>query len=146
MTLFCSFLWLSNIPWWLSGKESACQYRRHKFDPFVRKIPWRRKWQPTLVFLSGESHGQRSLVGYSPCSSKRGGHDLVTKQQQFFYREGEMGRGYYKQKVHWRKLGVWSIVAFQGFNLTVSHWLSCSNSTFLIKRKINLHKLVVWNN
>jgi len=35
------------------------------FDPWVRKIPWRRAWQPTPVFLPGESHGQRSLVGYS---------------------------------------------------------------------------------
>ena len=35
------------------------------FNPWVRKIPWRRKWQPTPVFLPGESHGQRSLVGYS---------------------------------------------------------------------------------
>ena len=38
---------------------------RHGFDPWVGKIPWRRKWQPTPVFLPGESHGQRSLVGYS---------------------------------------------------------------------------------
>jgi len=82
MTLFCSFLWLSNIPWWLSGKESACQYRRHKFDPCVRKIPWRRKWQPIPLFLPVKSHGQRSLVGYSPWGHKRTGHDLVTKQQQ----------------------------------------------------------------
>ena len=36
------------------------------FDPWVRKIPWRREWQPTPVFLPGEFHGQRSLVGYSP--------------------------------------------------------------------------------
>ena len=35
------------------------------FDPWVRKIPWRRKWQPTPVFLPGESHGWRSLVGYT---------------------------------------------------------------------------------
>ena len=50
-------------------KEPACQYRRPKkcgFDPWVRKIPWRRAWQPTPVFFPGESHGQRSLVGYSP--------------------------------------------------------------------------------
>ena len=40
------------------------------FDPWVAKIPWRRKWQPTPVFLPGEFHGQRSLVGYSPCGSK----------------------------------------------------------------------------
>ena len=37
---------------------------RHGFDLWVRKIPWRRAWQPTPVFLPGESHGQRSLVGY----------------------------------------------------------------------------------
>jgi len=52
------------------GKEPAHQCRRHKrqggFYPWVGKIPWRRKWQPTPVFLSGESHGQRSLAGYSP--------------------------------------------------------------------------------
>ena len=45
---------------------NTCQYRRHGFDPWVGKIPWRRKWQPTPVFLPGKSHGQRSLVGYSP--------------------------------------------------------------------------------
>ena len=48
-----------------SGKESACQCRRLGFDPWVGKIPWRRKWQTTPVFLPGESHEQRRLVGYS---------------------------------------------------------------------------------
>ena len=50
-------------------KESTCQCRRLKIcglDPWVRKIPWRRKWQPTPVLLPGEAHGQRGLVGYSP--------------------------------------------------------------------------------
>ena len=54
------------LPKWLSGKESACQCRRHKkcrFNPWIGKIPWNRKWQPTLVFLPGEFHDQRSLVG-----------------------------------------------------------------------------------
>ena len=57
----------------LSGKEPACQCRRHrrlKFDPQVGKIPWRRAWQPTLVFLPRESHGQRSLAGYGPWGLK----------------------------------------------------------------------------
>ena len=49
-----------------SGKRSACQCRRYRFDPWVRKIPWRRKQQPTPLFLPGEPHGQRTLVGYSP--------------------------------------------------------------------------------
>ena len=46
-----------------SGKESACQCRRHGFNPWAGKIPWRRAWQPTPVFLPGESHGQRTLAG-----------------------------------------------------------------------------------
>ena len=49
---------------WLSGKEPICQCTRPGFDPWVGKIPWRRKWQPTPVFLPEKSHGQRSLVGY----------------------------------------------------------------------------------
>ena len=40
------------------------------FDPWVGKFPWRREWQPTLVFLLGEFHGQRSLAGYSPWGHK----------------------------------------------------------------------------
>ena len=44
--------------------------RRRRLDPWVRKIPWRRAWQPTAVFLPGESHGQRSLVGHSPWGHK----------------------------------------------------------------------------
>ena len=44
--------------------------RRHGFHPWVQKIPWRRKWQATPVFLPGKSHGQRSLVGYSQSGSK----------------------------------------------------------------------------
>ena len=54
---------------WLNGKESTCQCRRHGFDPWVGKIPRRRK-KPTPVFLPGKSHGQRSLVGYSPWGCK----------------------------------------------------------------------------
>ena len=43
------------------SKASACNARRPGFDPWVGKVPWRRAWQPTPVFLPGESHGQRSL-------------------------------------------------------------------------------------
>ena len=58
-----NYFWL---PWWHNGKESACQCKRLWFNPWFRKIPWRREWQPTPVFLPGKSHGQRSLVGCSP--------------------------------------------------------------------------------
>jgi len=57
------------LPCGANSKEPTCQYRRHKrhaFDPWVRKIPGGRAWQPTPVCLPGESHGQRTLMGYSP--------------------------------------------------------------------------------
>ena len=50
---------------WLGGNESACQCRKQRFNSWVRKIPWRRKWQPTPAFLPGKSHSQKSLAGYS---------------------------------------------------------------------------------
>ena len=53
---------LQRSSWWLNGKESACQFRTHKFNPWVGKMTWRRKWQSTPVFLPRKSHGQRSLV------------------------------------------------------------------------------------
>ena len=62
--------------WTTREAPSTCQCRRcqrHSFDPWVRKIPWRRKWQPIPVFQLGESHGQRSLVGYSLWGHKRVG-------------------------------------------------------------------------
>ena len=55
------------------GKEAACQCRRlkrHRFNPWVRKIPWKRVQQPTPVLLLGEPHGQRSLAGYRPWGHK----------------------------------------------------------------------------
>ena len=70
-------LWSSVVSQWL---RIHCQYRRHGFDtwvdstcqcnPWVGKIPWRKKWQPTPVFLPGKSHEQRSLVGYNPWGRK----------------------------------------------------------------------------
>ena len=53
-----------------SGKEYACRWRRHGFSPWIRKIPWRRKWQLTSVFLPRKSHGQRSLMDCSPWGCK----------------------------------------------------------------------------
>ena len=65
-----------------SSSSSSHRHRRrcdcsHRFDPWVEKIPWKRKWQPTPVFLPGKSQGQRSLVGYSPWGYK----ELDTMEQ-----------------------------------------------------------------
>ena len=59
------------LPRWLSGKESLCRCWKYGFYPWVRKIPWRNKWPPILVFLPGKFHGQGSLAGYSPWGDKR---------------------------------------------------------------------------
>ena len=67
------------LPKWCSGKESACQCRRCSFHPWVGKIPSRRKREPALVFLPGEFHGQRSLVGYSPWGCKESDMTEVNK-------------------------------------------------------------------
>ena len=53
------------LSWCLRGKEPTCQCRRHRrymLSPWVKKIPWRRKWQPSPVLLPGKPHGLRSLV------------------------------------------------------------------------------------
>ena len=66
-------LGLLQLPRWCSGKEPICQCRRCKrigLDPCAGKIPWRRKWEPIPIFLPGQSHGQRSLEGYSPWDCK----------------------------------------------------------------------------
>ena len=72
--IYYFFCYLSmGFPGGARAKESTCQCKRHKrcgFDPWVRKIPWRRDWRPTPVFLPGEFHGQRSLVGYSSWGHK----------------------------------------------------------------------------
>ena len=78
---FPTFIILKRLPRWCNGKECTCQCRRrrtHRFDPWVRKIPWRRKWQLILVHLPEKLHGQRSLVGYSPWGH-RVRHNWVTE-------------------------------------------------------------------
>ena len=72
-SILCPLLGSKGFPGGASGKESACQCRRQKilgFSPWVGKIPCKRAWQPTPVFLPGESHGQRGLMGQSPQGPK----------------------------------------------------------------------------
>ena len=64
------------LPRRLSSKESVCQCRRCRFNPWIGKNPWSRKWQPIPVFLPGKPHGQRSLAGYST-GSQRAGHNSI---------------------------------------------------------------------
>ena len=74
--IYCKNIWgkyCDRFPGGSVGKESTCwcrRLRRHGFSPGVGKILWRRKWQPTPVFLPGKFHGQKSLAGYSPQGPK----------------------------------------------------------------------------
>ena len=73
VVIMIMMMYADELPRLHSGKEPACQCRSHKrrsFNPRIRKIPWSRKWEPTPVFLPGESHGQRGMVGYSPWGCK----------------------------------------------------------------------------
>ena len=109
------------LPWGLGRKESTCQCRRCRFDPRVRKIPWRRKWQPTPVLLPEKSHGQRSLADYSPSGHKRVGHNLAIKQQQ-------QPRDEQPESPNDHTLG-WGVrKSAQG---TYNHWRPLSNSSIL---------------
>ena len=68
LSILCIFPCMNTFIYHILLKESACKSRRwerHEFNPWVRKISWRRKWQSTPVLLPGRSHGQRSLAGYS---------------------------------------------------------------------------------
>ena len=64
---------------WFSGKEFTCQCRKPGFDPWVGKMPWRRAWQPTLVFWPGEAQRPRILVGHSPQHRKEADMTKVTE-------------------------------------------------------------------
>ena len=59
-------IWASQVALVVKKLPASAGDLRCRFDPWVGKIPWRRAWQPTPVFLPGESHGQRSLAGYDP--------------------------------------------------------------------------------
>ena len=65
-------------------KNPPCQCRRHGFDAWVDKIPWRKKWQPTHVFLAGKSHGQRSLGELQFMGSQRVRHNLAMERAPIY--------------------------------------------------------------
>ena len=134
-----------------------CQFRRHRrygFDPWVGKIPWRRKWQPSPVFLPGKSHGQRSLVCYSSWGHKESDMTEVTERSNILkvFQEQKvgtdtsvtlvyLGRPWYHilwKRLPWGTLHRWIIM--QSF-ITVSERNICMN-----KRKLDLCSVSsTWN-
>ena len=82
---YWSLRWASQVAQWVqnpSAMQETCSGRRR-----VRGEPWRRAWQPTPVFFLGESHGQRSLVGYSPWGRKESNTTEVTEHACVVYNE-----------------------------------------------------------
>ena len=101
---------------------SARDAQRCRFNPWVRKIPWSRKWQPTPIFVPGKSHEQRSLAGYSPWGHKRVGHDLVIKQQQQIMCLVEDKKN---ANLQWVELNTWTFLFSQIRSLEVGGCCSC---------------------
>ena len=134
---------LTGFPWELRGKGSACN-AGDTGDmgsiPGLEKIPWRRKWQPTPVFSSGKSHGQRNLASYSPWGCKRVRHDNVTNNKSD-------GRRYVIPRSLWlhKSLGTRDIAKWFGINikcfLTIFQllFLIMLLQTFLVAQWIRIH-------
>ena len=79
------------LPRWLSGKEFTCQCRRcrrHGFNPWIRKIPWRRKWQPTPALLPGKFHGQQKPTSQS-MGLQRVRYDWVSDHTHIYWGKKE---------------------------------------------------------
>ena len=113
------------LPWGLNCRVHL-QCRRRGFDPWVRKSLWRRKWQPTPVFLPGKSHGQRSLAGYSSWDHKRVRHDLATKKpnnKQRSQRERQADRS---AGLPWVSLASWLCCCCSVWSETLWDLLDCS--------------------
>ena len=90
----------SGLPRWLRQQRMCLQCRRPRFDPWVGKVPWGRKWQPTPAFLPGESHGQRRLLGDSP----RGHKELDTTELMFTFHTKnwrQKGKGTADEMLRW---------------------------------------------
>ena len=94
------------LPCWLRRESVCLQYGRPGFDPWVRKIHWRKEWQPTPVLLPGESHGGRTLVGYSPWDRKESD---MTERLHFHFQQSSWFSRQNKENEEFRNLGLWKI-------------------------------------
>ena len=99
------------LPRWLSSKESSCNAGGARDTGSIpgsaRSIPWRSKWHSISVFLPGNSsHGQRSLVSYSPWGPRRVGHDWMKKQQQ------QKWMGVILHQIYLLFVALWSLISF----------------------------------
>ena len=100
-------------------KESACQCRRCGFNPWIGKIPWRRKWKPTPVFLAGESYEQKNLVSYSPRGCKESDTAEHTCTHAPAVKAPDLNhwtvRGFHAERIHPSSFPPWPLVTSHKF-------------------------------
>ena len=114
------------LPWWLRWWRICLQWRRPGFDSWVGKVPWRREWQPTTVFLPGKFHGQRKAVGYRPWGHKESD---MTKQLTLSTIEG---RNQEKNDTGWgRKHRTWPLMTPTSWCSFSWVWTGPSNSLLI---------------
>ena len=100
---------------WLRWWRICLQCRKPRFDSWVGKIPWKREWQPTLVFLPGEPHGQRSLAGYSPWGRSESDTAEATEHSCIYVNLGKL------QEIM-RDRGSWRVLQAVGFQSVRYDW------------------------
>ena len=127
------FWWKTWLPWWLKQLRIYLWCRWHWFDPWVWKIPWRRKGQPTTVLLPGEFHEQRSsLVGYSPWDCKE---SYTTEQLTYVTTGSKLGKEYVKAVFcHPVYLSYMQNIIMQNARLG---WFTSWNQDFWVKKQLS---------
>ena len=132
---FGSLWWVQwRFPWWFSGKESACQFKRCMrcgLCPWVGKIPWRRRWQPSPVLFPGESIWTKEPGGLHSVGSRRLGHDWVTKHSTASKNHGSKN---------------WLCILYIWFHILKLFLQQSPNVSInsLIKMKIKTEKIQIW--
>ena len=114
------------LPSWLRQWRICLQCRRPRFDPWVGKIPWRREWQLTPVFLPGEFHGQRSLAGYSPWGRRESDTTEWLSTHVIFFREKLPFLGNLEYFLSGKEREKWKPRSFDLFSYSLSPSLSSS--------------------
>ena len=97
--------WIYGLPWWCPGDKRISlpcrRHKRHRFHPWVMKIPWRREWQPTPVLLSGESHGLKCLVSDRPWGHKESDKTEATWHTHICVYNVDRRKSYILYRIWW---------------------------------------------
>ena len=130
---------------WLSRKDSTCrecQCRWHEFDPWVRSVLWRRKWQLTPVFLTGKSQGQRNVAGYNPQDRKQS--DATERLNNSMYLYASMRVHMYYIQFNRNNACIW-LKTHELWNIKYGHIRAGVNLKIFWLEEIQLRQHHTWN-